>query len=79
MSYTHGTVFKLIESADGKNYVDIVSRRDGLFEFRAYDFKHGEYEGDYWEASYISGLYAGADVAESEARKTVPWLKADSP
>ena len=72
-------MLKLIDSSDGNHYVDIISRHDGFFEFRAYDLKHGEYEGDYWAPSYMSGIYDAADVAEAEARTTVPWLKTERP
>ena len=76
MSYVHGTVLKLITSSDEKNCVDIIARNDGLFAFRAYVLTEGdEYEGTYWLPTHRSGMYDQAEVAEAEAKKTVPWLR----
>ncbi len=76
MKYTHGTVTKFIQSADGKGRVDIVARDDGLFEFRAYQLTETDPPGDtYWLPTHNSGLYDLAEEAEREAREIVPLVE----
>jgi len=75
MTYMHGSAIKSIKSADGKNYVDIIARNDGFFEFRAHTWVKDEDDHAYWLATYNSGLYDQADTAEHEAEKVIPWLR----
>jgi len=74
MACVFGKALRTFTSEDGKSYLDILAREDGLFQFLAYAFtEDGGYE--YWIPVQISGYYDSADAAETDARRTVPWFR----
>jgi hypothetical protein len=69
-------------SPDGKRWVDLYERRDGLFYFREFyearddipDYGTELYTSPGWE----SGLYQRVEEAESDLQKIAPWLHENS-
>jgi hypothetical protein len=79
MNYLHAQILNLLRRADGKAYVDILLRSDGLYEFRGFVEAveaTGPNEGEtYWSIAEHSGLYDTAERCEEAARLEVPWLR----
>ena len=69
-------VIKRIDSLNGKHYLEVIERGDGLFLFEGYS-ETVEDGKTFWTPSACSGLFDSAEVAEREARADVPWLKAE--
>ncbi|MEL7544494.1 MAG: hypothetical protein AAGJ70_12045, partial [Pseudomonadota bacterium] len=74
----HAQIIKRFKSDDENSELEILSRDDGLFEFRGYRKKiepDGPFMGDsYWSLAEHSGLYETAESAERDARNEVDWL-----
>ena len=71
------STIKRIDAADGKSYVEIQVRDDGLM-FRFVETAHrvDPDEGyEYWLPIYWSGLYSDAASAERDARLTTARLQ----
>lgn len=70
-------VIKAFESVDGRARLSIIARDDGHYRFE------GEVETEedmvFWESDGESGLYESAEAAEQDARRTVSWLRDQSP
>lgn len=78
MEYLHAKVVKVLENGDGKARLNILERRDGLFEFRSYVEVTDDrpyFSGAYWSPRLRSGLFLSAEEAERDARSQVPWLQ----
>ena len=65
-------------SPDGKRWVDLYERPDGLFYFQEFYEARADIP-DYGTETYVSpgwqsGLYQRVDAAETDLRKTAPWL-----
>jgi len=67
-------VIRRIESRDGRQYVEIMARDDGLFRFvESTEMSDEGYV--FWTPTHWSGIFDDADHAEREARATLPWLR----
>lgn len=75
-------VVKTLRRPDSPAQVEILDCNNGLFVFeeKAWtvedDPATGEPELDgYWLPIFVSGYYANAEAAETDARATIPWLR----
>ncbi len=69
---------RCIDSPDGRHRIVILEHRDRFtWEVETFievdDGEWGAYE--YWGPTECSGLYESAEAAETDARKSVPWLR----
>jgi hypothetical protein len=81
MTYAHAKIIKVLEACDGKARVNILERKDGLYEFRAYVERYEEYPNErepYWSPTAYSGLYAVLEDAERDALNEVLVFDAKS-
>ena len=73
--YVHAKAIKVLYGLDGQGRINILERKDGLYEFRAYVEQYDEYGGcTYWSPTHHSGLYSSALEAELGAYSEVHWL-----
>jgi hypothetical protein len=71
-------LLKRFESPDGRRWLDIYKRFDGLFCFQ--EFSEGPPKTELRGDSNISpgmesAAYDSAEAAEADARKRIPWLR----
>jgi hypothetical protein len=69
-------------SPDGRRWIDLYEKPDGLFFFQEF-YEARDDVPNYGTATYTSpgwksGLYRHAEAAESDLRKMAPWLHEDS-
>jgi hypothetical protein len=85
MTYRHAKILKVFESDDRKARVELLERKDCLYEFKSlverwdYEEYEGPYEGykrrSYWLEEFYAGLYETAEEAERAALAEVSWLR----
>jgi hypothetical protein len=64
---------KRIESRDGRYFVEIIAREDGLCRFvEQTEMTDSGYT--FWTPTHWSGLYRDAQSAEREAQAALLWL-----
>ena len=73
------TVAKILESADQRQRVLIVARRDGGFALVAQKWRRNVYEGRVVAEGWVSlpasiSIYETIEIAEREARAQFRWL-----
>jgi hypothetical protein len=78
----HDKLLMRYPSPDGRRWIDLYERSDGLFYFQEFYEARGEVP-DYGAETdqspgWKSGLYRRAEAAESDLRKLAPWLHEDS-
>jgi hypothetical protein len=78
MSYEHAEVVWRVTNGSRDRGLELLARRDGLFEFREHQLVEDEHPVDgvrmIWIAGYSSGLFETSDQAKREARAVIGWL-----
>ena len=78
MSYEHAEVVWRVTNARRDRELELLARRDGLFEFREHQLVEDEHPIDgvqmVWIQGYYSGLFETSDQAKREARKVLGWV-----
>lgn len=79
MPDNRGDAVKILVGKDETVRVLIVKRDDGFYAVRPEKFKENIYEGKVIARNWVclnnrSGIFATAEIAETEARAAYPWI-----